>query len=419
MNVRHHILVVDDEPLIADAVVRLLQSAPDLSAEVYRAYRGQEALHILGSTRVDLLLSDIRMPDMSGLDLLDAVNRQWPACRTIFLTGYPEFSYAYEAFSKRAAGYILKSETDEKVLFEVRRVLSGIEASLRQPPLSEAGEPDARPLPSARLAQADALARWGFPEPLRVLYLVLGLVRPAPGAEDERQLRAIFSRYLGDTLLRMAPVSYPGDGPEGGLLWLCQMAASPSGVWFSGQLEIIQSAFSTTTGREVSFLISGEEKGCGGLPAALARLIRQGRARFPAPGEPPFIYITPLSGVERTATDLIPFLEGYVESHIHEDISVSHLSAATGYNGDYLSRLYRQATGKSLGRFIADCKLTLIRRLLRDPERSLDVISRQSGFSSRSYFNRFIKRESGLTPQQLQALELSSIPEEEGTPPDS
>ena len=71
-----HVLVVDDEPLIADSVYHLLSREENL--EVFCAYGASEALGILAHTRIDLLVSDIRMPEMDGLELLDRVHQNWP-----------------------------------------------------------------------------------------------------------------------------------------------------------------------------------------------------------------------------------------------------------------------------------------------------------------------------------------------------
>ncbi len=414
MKVQFHILVVDDEPMIADAIVKLLQAQTDLSAEVYCAYRGYDALAIFDSTRIDLLLSDIRMPDMTGLMLLDAVNSQWPACKTIFLTGYSDFDYAYQAISKHAAGYILKSEDDDVLLGEVRRVLSEIESALRQPAEEDEPAGENRDEEYERLFQrlcsgageekADSLlAQMGFKPPYGALFLILGMAEPVFRRAEARRLEKIFARYLNGTLIHMAAVDRPG---EDRVLWLCQFASPPSGIWLNGLLETIQNSFVTTTGREVSFLVCRLEKGVEKVGLECRTLMGQLQGRAPKAEDPPFIYMGSTAPYEHSATELVPFLQDYVAAHIREDISIAQISAASGYNGDYLSRLYRQSTGKTLGRYIADCRLTYIRHLMRDPDRSLDAISRQTGFSSRSYFNRFIKRETGQTPQQLQAQEL-------------
>ena len=72
--------------------------------------------------------------------------------------------------------------------------------------------------------------------------------------------------------------------------------------------------------------------------------------------------------------------------------------------------MFRMETGEPLGRYIAVCKLERLRSLFQDPQVTIEWAAKQVGFSSRSYFNRFIKRETMLTPQRLQALIQHAAP---------
>ena len=68
----------------------------------------------------------------------------------------------------------------------------------------------------------------------------------------------------------------------------------------------------------------------------------------------------------------------------------------------YLNRMFRMETGEPLGRYIAVCKLERLRSLFQDPQVTIEWAAKQVGFSSRSYFNRFIKRETRLSPGAFQ-----------------
>ena len=64
--------------------------------------------------------------------------------------------------------------------------------------------------------------------------------------------------------------------------------------------------------------------------------------------------------------------------------------------------MFRMETGEPLGRYIAVCKLERLRSLFQDPQVTIEWAAKQVGFASRSYFNRFIKRETGLSPSAFQ-----------------
>ena len=65
---------------------------------------------------MDVVLSDIHMPGMDGLQLLEQIHRNWPNCSVIFLTGYNDFDLVYQAIKYPGTKYILKSEPHDKVL---------------------------------------------------------------------------------------------------------------------------------------------------------------------------------------------------------------------------------------------------------------------------------------------------------------
>lgn len=122
------LLVVDDEAIIADGLSEILQGVPDLELDVYKAYSGIDALKLFDHIRFDIVLTDIRMPDMDGLQLLEEIRALWPRCRIIFLTGYNEFSYVYTAIQHEYVNYLLKTEGYDKVIQTVTQAVADIEA---------------------------------------------------------------------------------------------------------------------------------------------------------------------------------------------------------------------------------------------------------------------------------------------------
>lgn len=419
MDAAFNLLVVDDEPVIAESIVRLLSSRLPLPVEVFCAYRGRRALEVLQANRIDLMVSDIRMPDMSGLELLSQVNRLYPECRTIFLTGYPEFAYAYEAFRQHAVGYILKTDDDHVLLTAVQEALAQLSAQLSAPasPVPTRSPEDLqharRLFASALTAQKirvfeDALPLMGFSAPLQQLVLLLSLVPGLDEMKDEALLESVARKYLPG-LTRLLPINHPL--PDG-TLWLCQFEETPSQVYLSGLLEPVQVAFSAG-GKNVSFLLRYLDTGCDDLSGLYRTLRTQAEKMRTDAFSSPFVYTVSESRADTPVSGLLQFIDNYVSDHICEDVSIAQLSLATGYNADYLSRLYRQACGQPLGRYLAARRLDHIRSLMERPELSLDAISQMSGFSSRSYFNRFIKRETRLTPQRLQAIIRHAAPSPE------
>lgn len=126
------LLIVDDEPYVVEGLTGLLQEADISNLETYGATSSREALERLARTRVDIVLSDIHMPGMNGLELQKRILAQWPKCKVVFLTGHDTFEYAKEALRHGASDYILKTDGDEEIVAAVLRTIGELEAQLER-----------------------------------------------------------------------------------------------------------------------------------------------------------------------------------------------------------------------------------------------------------------------------------------------
>ncbi|MDI4645186.1 response regulator [Cohnella hashimotonis] len=113
------LLLVDDEASVVDSLAETLPWPSIGIANVFKAYSGQEALEILNTNSVDVIISDIRMPGMDGLELLAQVKRRWKKIKFILLSGHAEFTYAQQAMAHETFDYLLKPASDEEILGKV------------------------------------------------------------------------------------------------------------------------------------------------------------------------------------------------------------------------------------------------------------------------------------------------------------
>jgi two-component system, response regulator YesN len=127
----YRLLIVDDEAIIADGLEEVFNNLKYLELDVIKAYSGISALGWLNRTRVDIVISDIRMPGMDGLQLLQNIKSNWPHCRVILLSGYSEFDYVYNAIQYDGVSYILKTEGYNKIIKAVENAVEEIEKSIR------------------------------------------------------------------------------------------------------------------------------------------------------------------------------------------------------------------------------------------------------------------------------------------------
>lgn len=113
------LLIVDDEASVVDSLADTLPWQEIGISTVFKAYSGSEALELLKTNTIDIMMTDIRMPGMNGLELLALVRREWKRIKCILLSGHAEFSYAQQAIQHDAHEYLLKPIGDGEVLDKV------------------------------------------------------------------------------------------------------------------------------------------------------------------------------------------------------------------------------------------------------------------------------------------------------------
>ncbi len=117
------LLIVDDHDLMREATRLMLEGAPDVEV-VGEAVNGAHALALCRQLRPDLVLMDVRMPEMDGLTATRAIKEELPAISVLLLTVYESEDYRREGASVGAAGYILKDASRQQLLGAVRKALS-------------------------------------------------------------------------------------------------------------------------------------------------------------------------------------------------------------------------------------------------------------------------------------------------------
>jgi len=113
MNDRASILIVDDEEVVRRSHLRSLAGT---GCHAEAAGDGQEALHVMEQHPFDVVLLDLRMPGLDGLDVLKAIKTRWPDSEVVVITGYPTIESAKEAVRLGAQNYIAKPVGPEDVV---------------------------------------------------------------------------------------------------------------------------------------------------------------------------------------------------------------------------------------------------------------------------------------------------------------
>ena len=118
------VLVVEDQPKILRNQLKVLESAPEIEI-VGTAMNGESALDEIPRCNPDVLLLDLGLPRMSGIDVTREVKARWPKVEILIFTIFDEQQKVLEAIKAGASGYLLKGATSEKIIEAIRDVCAG------------------------------------------------------------------------------------------------------------------------------------------------------------------------------------------------------------------------------------------------------------------------------------------------------
>lgn len=134
----YRLLVIDDEELIRKGILARLEYLNIRFESIKEASTGQEALDELEKEPVDIVLTDIRMPDMDGITLIGEVKKRWPHIKFVILSGYTEFEYAERALELGVNAYLVKPLSNSAIkevmdkLFTIIREEQNIRIAVQQ-----------------------------------------------------------------------------------------------------------------------------------------------------------------------------------------------------------------------------------------------------------------------------------------------
>ncbi len=431
----YRILIVDDENYVVDWLSSILEARTEPELDICRAYSAAEALGWLNRAKIDIVITDIRMPEMNGIALAQKVRQNWPQCKVILLTAHAEFDYAYEAIENDVIGYILKTEDDERILSEVDKAVSLLDREMKNLELLEQVQNQIKNSMSVirkeilyRILTEDGNRVPEFFEQLKIIdedasmdkpfILFIGRIENKRSESDIVEKFRQFSsvqktaeQYL-DGYFYCHCVEYALDK----IAWLLQakddgppeLKERPSTggyefVFAMGMLETVQRSCMDTYGLRVSFVIHEEQIGAKSISAgfkALDKLLDLHMAE-----EAGFVIndkamVLPTADEGRFSNNIVRFLRDYIHGNITGDVSLVRLSEVSGYNASYLSRFFKETTGERLNEYICREKLSKIREFMEDEKLNIGEIAEKAGFESRTYFNRFMKRVTRMSPQE-------------------
>lgn len=119
-----NILLVEDQALVRQGLKMMIEQDPQLKV-VAEAENGLEALHEMQKHIIDIVIMDIRMPVMSGLEATKKIKEQWPDVKILILTTFNDDEYAVQALKDGANGFLLKTAEQQKLIQAIYSCMKG------------------------------------------------------------------------------------------------------------------------------------------------------------------------------------------------------------------------------------------------------------------------------------------------------
>lgn len=341
----YRVLIIDDEPW-SRQVIKALGKWESLNIEIAgEAEDGSMGLAMIQSLSPDLVITDMRMPGLDGVELLKAINEQFPSLSIIVISGYDDFIYLRQAVLSRAADYLLKPLDED----ELNATLAKCVGELSQ---KRAAEPQVQLAATAIFNEAEQ----------RDAYLAL-----------RKQLRA--------SLLELNQ-----SGVEETLGKIDQSLIDKIGQDLIFMIE----QFAAENGIDLISVWQRHGRSFDGTPEALtfiyrevlqkARAFRQSRSRL-------------------DMADVVQFIDRYFQDLISLD-TVSRYFFVTK---EHLSRSFKAYTGQNMTDYIIQAKMSKAKQMIEGGvpiKRAAEAV----GYTDLAYFYRLFKKQYGFNPGDLYKL---------------
>ncbi len=124
MSEKIRVLTVDDHPLWCMGIASVINAQPDMLL-VAQASTGRQAIEYFGKHKPDVILAEVRLPDISGIEAMIAIRDEFPNARFIVLTGFARDNEIRRSLAAGARAYMLKSMSSSELIDVIRQVHAG------------------------------------------------------------------------------------------------------------------------------------------------------------------------------------------------------------------------------------------------------------------------------------------------------
>ncbi|MFB1081574.1 response regulator [Jeotgalibacillus sp. JSM ZJ347] len=366
-----HVMIADDEPLILKNLQGIIDWESLGCQVVATAGNGLDALEILRSKRIDLLLTDISMPGMTGVEVLKEIYTWEDRPLAILLSGYDEFTYAREGLKYSALDYFLKPIDYE----ELETCIEGAVKTIHQH-RREAYDRERQRIYDQVVTGAESAFESDF-------YAAL-MIRHGEGKVDQwlQQLPHQLYVYVLDSNLTLALIK--GTEREA-VEQVAHQLASDGSQHF----------------KETRWIVADAETGPGAARKAADEAKRL--LKYTSLTDAPVItaaLVTDTYAAKENAFETIDKATAYVKEHFKEDLSIEEVAEHAGISVSYFSQLFKQKHQITFLEYVRAERIEHACMLLKTSTLETYRIAEIVGYTDQRYFSQVFRKHMNMTPSQ-------------------
>lgn len=380
-----NILVVDDESVIREGIKRTIRRAfPEHGVQL--AEGPDEAARILRGGQIDVVLTDILMPGMTGLELMQLSRSSYPHVKWVIISAYSEFAYAKEAVRLGAKDYMLKPIGKDTLISMIAQLGEEVERDAEQ-------EQEAKMLHSSlKFLREAVFQRWAAG-------LDIGNMDIAPFVEKHSRFHLVLVKMESDEAVHLEHfivenvmtelIERYGEGfvaslDGKSLLGLVTAESQDGARRLNDELRQHLKKYV-----KVPFQIqlSEEMNDFNGIPAMIRRMGRNS-------GALEFEYYAP--GGNRAVEVAVQ----YIRAHYNTDVTLEKVASIVFLNPAYLSQVFKQKTGSGFKEYVTALRMEKAAELLAHTQLKLADIAEKIGYQDVKHFTQVFRKRMNMTPTE-------------------
>ncbi|RUS46700.1 response regulator [Cohnella sp. AR92] len=385
------VMLVDDELLVRLGVKSLIDWEKHGFEFIGDAADGEKALELMKRKAPDILLTDIVMPNMNGLELIERVKKRYPDMAIIVLSSHNEFEYVRRAMKLGVEDYLLKTSLKPAELLALLieasdKVVKRREGRAGQPPVPEEPDSSLRKLTDRLLdcleqrADEEREGADAVPLPANHYLLALHMRRIRDGVPERSAAQLL--KHLAESELGPLLATRPESAGDRDIVVLLKEDGGRR-----PDLERIVSDLAGASSQLLGISLLGEASGP-------LEDWREAAKRYALAKEK--------WANSETRSDIKQLLD-YLRAHLARNLSLREAAERINMSESYLSTLFKRETGTGFTDWINLQRVERAADLLTDTDLPSYLIAEQVGYENINYFGRIFKKLKGVSPQKYRA----------------